>query len=117
LAIDPKPYFKRLFKSGNISFGNRQFDKCFQLNGHPDIFIQKASQWIVQYPMLLERPDGLIMLTDNLLSSTVWSPPSIHLEYSRLKYMQLGVLSDIPRQIQILNLLCSLAEIAEEAGI
>jgi hypothetical protein len=113
LAIDSKPCFKRLFKPGSIAFGNRQFDKCFQLNGRPDIFIQKASQLIVQYPMLLERPDGLIMLTDNLISFAVWKPPSIHLVDSKLEYKQLGVLSDVPCQVQILNLLCNLAEIAE----
>lgn len=105
-----------LFKLKGIASANQYFDMHFQYKGHPANFIQEAAQWMAQHPALWERPDGVIMLTDSLLSFTNWTSPSIHLENSKLTYLQSGVVSNIPEQVNILNLLSDLAELVEESG-
>lgn len=112
LDIRSRPFL--MFLSKGIPTGNKYIDKHFTCEGNPDNFIQKTAQWVGWHPSLLQRPDGVIMLTDSLFSFTNWTSPSIHLENSELTYLQSGVVSNVPEQVNILNLLCDLAELIEE---
>lgn len=112
LHIHKKPFL--LSFQNKITSGNKNFDRRFECGGRPEDFIQKIACWVSQQPALYERPTGVIMLTDSLLSFTNWSAPSIHLEGSKLIYLQSGVVSNVIEELNIINLICGLAELAEE---
>ncbi len=112
LDIHPKPFLLALLR--DVDSGNRYFDKHFECGGYPDDFIHKTARWVSLRPALYERPDGVFMKTDSLLSATNWSPPTTHIEAGLLTYTQSGVVANIPEQLHILNSLCDLAELVEE---
>ncbi len=113
LDIRSKPFLLSLLRDGGS--GNRYFDKHFKCKRYPDEFIQQIARWVSQQPALWERPDGVFMLSDHFLSAVNWSPPTIHIEDCLLTYTQSGVISNVPMQVHILNLLCDLAYLVEDA--
>lgn len=114
LAITPKSLMGRLFKTEGISSGDQQLDKRFKFDGHPADFLRKALRLFVQHSMSFEHPKGVILRTDSPLTITNWARPSIYLQGLALTCFQSGVLTDVQGQVQILNLLCDLAELVEE---
>ncbi len=114
LNLEEKHIFARLFRKKDVASGAEDFDKHFIAQGSPSEFVQKALRRIVlQKAILLQRPKGVIMLTDNSFSGTSWSRPSINLKGSNLVCRMSGVLTDVGVQIAFLDLLCDLAELAE----
>lgn len=111
LTMRGKPFLNKIFKIGGRTSGNGDFDWLFRFDGRPNDFLQKARQLIVWHPVLLRKPDGVI-----LTSAINWSLPSIYLQGSNLICLQSGVPTHTSDQISILNLLCDLAELAEKAG-
>ena len=113
LNVRSKPFLNKVFRFGGKASGNGDFDKRFQFDGKPGKFLWKARQLIVQHLVLLRKPDGVIMLTDTMVLATNWRLPTIQLQGSQLICLQSGVPIHIPSQVEILNLLCDLADLAE----
>jgi hypothetical protein len=108
----PKPVVE-----GWIASGDKEFDRYFALKGWPREFLQKSVNLIMpRKSLLLQRPPRTIQLTTNPLGSTSWRRPSIELKGSELVCRQHGVLTDVHKQIALLNLLCDMAELAEGMG-
>jgi hypothetical protein len=115
LHVSSKWFLSRIFSSRQVNSGDPDFDLRFSFKGQPAEFLQRAMQLIVHHPILLDRPDEVIMLTDYPLSWVNWSRPSIHLEGGELVCMQSGVPTQVSGQISMLDLLCDLAELAEKS--
>jgi hypothetical protein len=110
LTMRGRPFLNKIFKLGGEISGNVNFDRRFRFGGQPGDFLQKAQQIIIQHPILLRKPDGII-----LSPALNWrSLPSIQLQGSHLICLQSGVPMHVLGQVSILNLLCDLAELAEK---
>ncbi len=115
LKFGGRSFLARIFGANRASSGSSEFDRRYLVSGAPAAFLGRAFQLLVTGAGLFEKPDGLIMRTDDALSWVLWSSPSILLDGYELTCTQSGVPTDIPHQVALLNLLCDLAELAEQA--
>ena len=108
----PEKYGKVL-----VATGDKQFDRHFAVGGVPREFVQGAVGLMMpRRILLLRRPQGTIQLTDNPLRATTWRRPNIQLRGPELVCRRSGVLTRVDTEIAFLDLLCDLAELAEEMG-
>ncbi len=114
LTLEEKQLFTRLFRKEGVASGEEDFDHHFIAQGSPSEFVQRALRLLVlQKALLMQRPRGVILVTDNSFSGTFWSRPSIKLKGSQLVCRMSGVLTDVGVQIDFLDLFHDLAELVE----
>ncbi len=101
LVVQRRPFLERTFSFDNTRSRNADCDRLIKFDGYPDCFLQKARQCIARLPGFLDGPDAFA--------------PSIQLQGSQLLYLEPGGPTAIEDKSQILNLLCDLAELTEEA--
>jgi hypothetical protein len=100
-----------------VTTGDNQFDHRYAVGGVPREFVQKAVELLMPRRILLLRgPQGTFQLTDNPAWVMNWRRPYIQIRGPELICRQSGVLTWVDTQIAFLDLLCDLAELAEEIG-
>lgn len=87
--------------------------RSFKHRGDPPEFVEKALRLLEANSELFNHRRGATMLTEAVLTLVNWKPPSIILKGRELTCTQSGVPTDIPHQVELLNVLCDLAELAE----
>ncbi len=106
---------KSVATKGFVRSGRDSFDRWFRVKGNPETFVGRAVDLVDQHPtIMLGKAPKLIMKThpDRAgLLTTEWRRPKIEWTGSRLICYQHGILVDVDEQIDLLNLLCELAEL------
>lgn len=114
LTLEEKHLFTRLFRKKSVPSGEQDFDHRFIAKGSPSEFVQRALRLLALHKaLLLQRPKGVILVTDNSFSGTLWRRPSIKLKGSELVCRTSGVLTEVGVQIEFLDLFHDLAELVE----
>ncbi len=93
------------------------FDRWFRVKGQPESFVNQAVDMIVRHPSyMLGKAPRLIMLDHpdyaGLLTAK-WRRPRIELKGTSLLCYQHGILAEADQQLDLLNLLCELADLVE----
>ncbi len=100
--------------------GNRAFDRRYSVKGTPTDFTEAALALIVKRtPITLSRPSNVVLMTHpdaTGFSRATWQLPSIELEGSDLICVQHGALKHVHDQIALLDMLCELANLAEDTS-
>ena len=101
LFIQAKSVLDYIRKNAEVSSGNQEFDRHFSVTGSPRQYAQGAVNLIVHSD-------------SHLLAWIMQKSPSVELKGEHLGCDQNGELTNVDDQLALLNLLCDLAELAEE---
>jgi hypothetical protein len=103
LSIQAKNALDYIRKPIELPSGNLDFDRCFTVTGSPREYVLAAA-------------DRIIHSDPRLFAWIMQKFPSIELKGENLVCDQNGELTNVDDQIALLNLLCDLAELAENLG-
>jgi hypothetical protein len=110
LETKEKWWLTRRAGKRDILSGNHEFDRRFRVSGTPPDFAQRAIHLpALQNILLLDESQDKIM-------KTVYSRPTIKLKDWDLICLVHGVLTHVEVQTAMLNMLCDLADLAEQSG-
>ena len=101
LSIQSKTFHDYIHGITEFPSGNLDFDRRFSSKGAPPEYLQRAV-------------DRIVRSDPGLLAWVLRNFPSIELKGDSLICSQNGVLTNVDDQKALLNLLCDLAELAEE---
>lgn len=117
LEISEKWLLTRRIWKKEILSGNSEFDQRFRVTGKPPEFVQRAINMPdLQNILLLDESQSKIMKAAYALSWASSSRPTITLKGWDLVCLVHGVLTLVDVQIAMLNMLCDLADLAEQTG-
>lgn len=117
LSLDIRERCSLLRRAGknDIRSGNHEFDRRFQVRGRPSEFVQRTIDLPdLQNILLSDESQSRIMKTAYALSWVSYSRPTIELKDWDLVCRVQGVPTLVYAQTAMLNMLCDLAELAEQ---
>ena len=117
LEIKEKGLLTRRAGKREILSGNNEFDRRFRVIGIPPEFAQRVLRLPdLQSILLRDESQNKMMKTAFALSWASSSRPTLTLKDWDLVCLVHGVLTVVDAQIALLNMLCDLADLAEQSG-